>query len=70
MEQLIPVWVDERKQLIESIQRERDRAQAIIHACGRGVPLTWGIFLKDGQPDLEAIAFESEQRSHYSVQGA
>lgn len=38
------------------VQRERDRAQAIIRAAGRGAPLSWEMFLKNGAPDVEKIA--------------
>jgi hypothetical protein len=46
---------------IEVIQRERDRAQAIIHAASRGVPMRWDLFLKNNEPDLDAISEEMEQ---------
>jgi hypothetical protein len=46
----------ERRALIEAQQRERDRAQAIIHAVGLGLPISWGMLLKDGAPDVAAMA--------------
>ncbi len=47
------------RELVEAVQRERDRAQAIILAASRGQPLSWGMYLKAGQPDHEAIAADA-----------
>jgi len=44
------------KALIEAGQRERDRAQAIIHHVLAGGRVGWSMLLKDGAPDVEAIA--------------
>lgn len=46
----------ERTRLIEAAQRERDRAQAIIHHVMCGGTVRWGMFLKeDGTPDTHAM---------------
>lgn len=44
----------EKRELIEAVQCERDRAQAIIrYAAEHGrVGLSYGMFLKDGHPDV------------------
>jgi len=45
----------------ETVQRERDRAQAIIHAVGIGLPISWGMYLKNGVPDVEAITADARK---------
>ena len=45
----------------EHCQRERDRAQAIIHWVRlQGIPCAWDLYLTaDGRPDVAAIAADA-----------
>jgi hypothetical protein len=56
-------WATQRKALEGWVQQERDRGQAIIHAAANGLRrLDWGMYLKDGKPDVAAIAADAPKK--------
>lgn len=54
------VWRTQRAEYLAWVQRERDRAQAIIAASRTGIrAITDGMYLKDGDVDTDLLAADA-----------